>query len=115
MQYAMLIYQDDGATDVARPAIDPGIAAVLARPEVNDWIRLHAAGSATTVTQQGSATLLTDGPFIDSKEYLVGLVLVEAANLDEALSVAADLQVARRGHAGAIEVRPILDRESSGA
>jgi hypothetical protein len=52
--------------------------------------------------------LLTDGPFIDSKEYLAGLFLIEADNLDGALATAEELlQEARPGVA--IDVRPILD------
>ena len=58
--------------------------------------------------------LLTDGPFIDSKEYLAGLFLVEADNLDGALAIAKELlQEARPGVA--IEVRPILDGRFRGA
>ena len=52
--------------------------------------------------------LLTDGPFIDSKEYLAGLFLIEAGNLDGALAIAGELlQETRPGVA--IEVRPLLD------
>jgi hypothetical protein len=58
--------------------------------------------------------LLTDGPFIDSKEYLAGLILIEADNLDEALTIAGEmLQETRPGTA--IEVRPILGGHFRGA
>ena len=51
--------------------------------------------------------LLTDGPFIDSKEYLAGLILIEADNLDGALAIAGELlQETRPGTA--LEVRPVL-------
>jgi len=116
MQYALLIYNpDDDLAGQAQRTIDPDIAAVLARPDVTGWIRLHAAGSATTVSRQDGGTLLTDGPFVDSKEFLGGLVVVEADNLDEALAVAAELQELRPGRIVAIEVRPIRDAELSGA
>lgn len=115
MQYALLIYNDGDGSDTARSTMDPGIAAALTQPCVNDWIRLHAAGSATTVRQQGNGTLLTDGPFVDSKEYLAGLVLIEAGNLDGAIAIAEKLQKSRPGRTGAIEIRPILGEESSGA
>jgi hypothetical protein len=49
--------------------------------------------------------MLTDGPFIDSKEYLGGLYVVEAESLDVALDVAARIPAARFG--GAIEVRRV--------
>ena len=57
--------------------------------------------------------LVTDGPFVDSKEFLGGLILVEAENLDGAL---ADRRRAAgaRPH-GAIEIRPVLEQELAGA
>jgi hypothetical protein len=116
MQYALLIYNpDDDVADQAERPIDPGIAAVLARGDVTGWIRLHAPGSATTVSHPEGRTLLTDGPFVDSKEFLGGLVLVEAGNLDGALAVAAELTELRPGRVVAIEVRPVRGEEISGA
>ena len=116
MQYALLIYNpDDDVADQAQRTIDPDIAAFLARPDVTGWIRLHGPGSATTVQQQEGRTLLTDGPFVDSKEFLGGLVVVEADNLDGALAVAAERQQLRPGRIVAIEVRPIRNETISGA
>lgn len=114
MQYALLIYNpDDDVADQAQRPIDPDISAVLARPDVTGWIRLHAPGSATTVHPQDGRTLLTDGPFIDSKEFLGGLIIVEAGNLDQALDIAAELAGLRPARIVAIEVRPM--REGSSA
>jgi hypothetical protein len=104
MQYALLAYGRQGT-----PEIVPAIAAILERPPVTGWIRLHADESATTVHNADDRVLITDGPFIDSKEYLAGVILVEADNLDQALAVAREFQEVRAG--GAIEVRPI--REST--
>ncbi len=112
MQYALLIYNDADASGEVRGPIAP-VAAVLARPGVTGWIRLRATGSATTVRHSEGRTLLTDGPFVDSKEFLAGLVVVETDNLDGALAIADELQEARPGRTGAIEVRPMLD--ASGA
>jgi YCII-related domain len=106
---------DDDVADQAQRPIDPGIAAVLARRDVTGWIRPHAPGSPTTVSHQEDRTLLTDGPFVDSKEFLGGLVLVEADNLDGALTVAAELAGLRPGRVVAIEVRPVRGEEISGA
>jgi hypothetical protein len=116
MRYALLIYNpdDDVAAQAQRP-IDPDIEAVLCRPGVTGWIRLHATGSATTVSHTEDRTLLTDGPFIDSKEFLGGLVLVEADNLDGALAIAAELAELRPARIVAIEVRPVRGEETSGA
>jgi hypothetical protein len=106
MKYALLAYSSPTADQ--RGAIKPEIAQVLARPSVTAWVRLQPAETATTVSRGSRETLLTDGPFVDSKEYLGGLIVVEAANLDEALAVAAELQGLMSG-GGAIEVRPILE------
>ena len=52
--------------------------------------------------------LLTDGPFVDAKEYLGGFYLFEADDLDAALELAARIPAARMG--GAVEVRPLVER-----
>ena len=49
----------------------------------------------------------TDGPFAETKEQLGGYYIVEAANLDEALSIASRVPAVRAG--GAVEVRPIME------
>src|SRR5262249_61593124 len=101
MTYALLASTEPEIEQ--RGAIRPDIAEVLARPSVSSWARLQPVESATTLSSPGGKTLLTDGPFVDSKEYLAGLIIVEAANLDEALAIAAELQDMRSD--GAIEVR----------
>ena len=109
MQYALLAYSPQDDTDRATRPIPQALATRLDRPDVSGWIRLHAGESATTLRNGGeSRTLMTDGPFIDSKEYLAGLILIEADNLDAALGIAEEmLQHTRPGDA--IEVRPVLD------
>ena len=106
MQYALLVYSSPSDQEAARP-MDAGIAEVLARPPVTGWARLHADGSATTVRGDGSSALLTDGPFIESKEFLAGLIMVEAEHLDVALATAQELRQMMTG--GAIEVRPVRE------
>jgi hypothetical protein len=114
MQYALLTYVPPEATDRATRSIPDTLAALLEQPNVTGWTRLHADESATTLRNDEGRTLLTDGPFIDSKEYLGGLILIEADNLDGALAVAEQmLEQTRPGTA--IEVRPILDGRFRGA
>ena len=129
MQYALLVYapHDDtepgdtepgdperGGTGRARRPMPGTLAALLDRPHVTGWTRLHADESATTLRNGDGQALLTDGPFIDSKEYLAGLIQIEAANLDQALAIAGELlQEARPGVA--IEVRPLLGGRFRGA
>jgi hypothetical protein len=112
MQYAMLIYDTPDTPDpAARPA--DGAGALLTRPYVTGWAHLHAAESATTIRAGEGGTLLTDGPFIDSKEFLAGLILIEADNLDGALAVAQEMLGTRAGRA--IEVRPVRAGHPRGA
>jgi hypothetical protein len=70
--------------------------------------QLQPAETATSVRVVGGRTLMTDGPFADTKEVLGGFYLVEAANLDEAVELAARAPAARLG--GAVEVRPVVQR-----
>lgn len=110
MRYALLAYGNSDAFDRRseedQRRIDAGIAAVLERPPVTGWLRLQDTESATTVRHDQGRTLMTDGPFVDSKDFLGGFIVLEAENLDEALAIAGELQEVRG--AGAIEVRPIL-------
>jgi hypothetical protein len=103
----------DRRPEEERGRIDAGIAEVLERPNVTGWLRLQEVGSATTVRHRQGRTLLTDGPFVDSKDFLGGFILVEADNLDGALAVAGELQELQG--AGAIEVRPVREEPLVGA
>jgi hypothetical protein len=69
---------------------------------------LQPVETTTTVRVQNGETLLTDGPFVDTKEHVGGFCLVEADDLDAALEFAARIPAARFG--GAVEVRPAVKR-----
>jgi hypothetical protein len=114
MQYALLTYAPAENTDRATRPIPDTLAALLDQPTVTGWARLHADESATTLRNEDGRMLLTDGPFIDSKEYLAGLILIEADNLDGALAIAEELLLQTRPGT-VIEVRPILDGRFRGA
>ena len=62
--------------------------------------------SATTVDTTGARTVVTDGPFAESKEYLGGFWVIEAPDLDAALTWAKEGSAAC---AGKVEVRPFQD------
>jgi hypothetical protein len=117
LRYALLVYNDievrDRTPDKERRRITAGIIEVLERPNVSSWLRLQDVESATTVRYEQGRTLLTDGPFVDSKDFLGGFILVEAETLDGALAVASELQELRG--AGAIEIRPVREDELVGA
>lgn len=67
---------------------------------------LRPPEDATTVRVRGGEVLLSDGPFAETKEQIGGLCVIECADLDEALEIAAAHPVARYGM---VEVRPIWE------
>jgi len=116
VQYLLLIYDDDmGDADMESPDMRAVLAAYedfnreLEERGVNMGANaLQPISTATTVRVRDGETLITDGPFAETKEILGGYYLVEAADLDEALEIAAKIPGAQ---SGAIEVRPILHLE----
>lgn len=68
--------------------------------------RLKPAATATTIRVRDDKVLVTDGPFVETKEQFGGYYLIEAANLDEAIQVAAKIPGARFG---CVELRPVAD------
>ena len=115
MQYVILIYSEEGAQP--RDAERVGAGGMMV--EYNDYTKmlrdrgalkageaLQPTSSATTVRVRDGQTLTTDGPFAETKEALGGFYQIEAADLDEALRLAAACPGAKWG---TIEVRPIVD------
>lgn len=71
--------------------------------------RLQPTSTATTVRVRNGKAMVTDGPFVETKEQLGGYHLVECKNLDEAIALAQRIPTLRAG--GTVEVRPL---EASG-
>jgi hypothetical protein len=67
---------------------------------------LHGVETASTVQVRDGKRIVTDGPFIESKEVIGGYYVIDVANLDEALDWAAKIPNA---HFGTIEVRPVME------
>ncbi|MEV6194897.1 YciI family protein [Streptomyces sp. NPDC051920] len=95
---------DDIADD---PRFAPYIQEVRERGIVTGGARLRPAADATTVRVRGDEVLLTDGPFVESKEYVAGIDIVEVADLDEAIALASRHPAALGG--GSVEVRPLWE------
>jgi hypothetical protein len=112
MQYALMIYAEPGLEEALpeaeREAAYAEYFALAADARCVGAAQLQPAETATSVRVVGGRTLMTDGPFADTKEVLGGFCLVEAANLDEAIELAARIPAARLG--GAVEVRPVVLR-----
>jgi len=68
--------------------------------------RLKPTSAATTVRIRNGETLVTDGPFAETKEQLGGYYVLECENIDEALAYAAQIPAAEQG---SIEVRPVWE------
>lgn len=66
--------------------------------------RLQPVEDATTVRVRGGTLLLTDGPFTESKEWIAGFAVLDVADLEEAVAIAATHPMARFG---ALEVRAL--------
>ena len=67
--------------------------------------KLGSTSTATTVRMNNGKTILTDGPFAETRETIGGYHLIECKDLDEALSIAARIPTLPVG--GAVEVRPV--------
>lgn len=110
MQYAMLIYTEPGygetLSDAERDQVNTEFQALADDARCIRAGQLQPAETATCVRVVGGRTLMTDGPFADTKEVLGGFYLIEASNLDEAIELAARIPPARLG--GVVEVRPVV-------
>jgi|SRR5262245_24087548 len=67
---------------------------------------LHPTSMATSVRVRDGKRLVTDGPFAETREQLGGYFLIEGKDLDEAISVAARIPMARKG---TVEIRPVIE------
>jgi hypothetical protein len=112
MQYLLLIYEDEKALhsrdEQTRNQIMGEYQAFTASVrEAGQFVAADALQPTTTATSvrvRDGKTITTDGPFAETKEQLGGFYLIEADDLDQAISVAGRIPSARFG---TIEVRPI--------
>lgn len=111
MKYALLIHVApsayEGLTEAESAAITAEYMAVGTSPGIVGGEQLHPAEMTTTIRAQNGETLVTDGPFADTKEVFGGFFVLEAPDLDAALEVAGRIPAVRMG--GAVEVRPVVD------
>jgi hypothetical protein len=90
-QYLLTIYQPDGpppaSLDVDQMVHDLAVLNDEMR-EAGAWVftgPLHPPSTATVVRVEGGEALLTDGPYVEGKEHVGGITIVQAADLDAAL------------------------------
>jgi hypothetical protein len=108
MQYLVSVIHDSAslATPEEMAAIDVFNERLIAE---GHWVfagGLAGPSSATVIDNRGEEPLFTDGPFLESKEYLVGFWVIEAADLDVALKLAAE---GSKRCNRKVEVRPFLN------
>jgi hypothetical protein len=113
MQYLLLIYQaelppgeerDPAALGAELELYNAFTREVRERGQFIAGEALETTDTATSVRVQDGRTVVTDGPFAETKEALGGFYLLECKDLDEAIEMAAKIPAARRG---TIEVRPV--------
>ena len=115
MRYMMLIYsqENDSATTDELRSVAEGHRAVMEDAARQGVFRaadpLESTVTATTLRRQNGQTLVTDGPFAETKEQLAGYYILECANLDEALAWAARIPTCCFGGPGCVEVRPLRE------
>ncbi len=115
-KYLILIYGDEQAYAAGgEAAFDEAIRAHDAfsekhRAAIVGGEALRETSTATTIrTQPGGEPLVTDGPFVETKEALGGYYVVEAPDLDAAVAIAKDVPAPD----GGVEVRPIWEFEEA--
>lgn len=113
MQYMLLIYSDETLTPKpGQPEFEGFMGAYFAFTEKVTKSGQFVAGdglqpvaTATTVSVRNGKTEMVDGPFAETKEQFGGYYLIEAKDLDEAATVAAEIPTAAYGR---IEIRPLM-------
>jgi hypothetical protein len=119
MQYMLLIYGAESDWDQLPKAEQQRVFGefmqftqdIVASGHFKAGDPLEATNTASTVRIRNGKVLTTDGPFAETKEQLGGYYLVEAANLDEAIGLAARIPSARWG---SIEIRPVMPIQQRG-
>jgi hypothetical protein len=112
MRYALLIYTDESVElpPEEQNAVSEAYSAytneVRERGIMQAGEALQSTSTASTVRVRDGETMISDGPFAETKEQLGGFYLLECKDLDEAIEYAAKIPASARG---SIEVRPIWE------
>jgi hypothetical protein len=111
MKYMLLVYMDENAmTDDERQHCY--VESAQLTQDLNatgQYVAagpLHPVSTATSVRVREGKRLVTDGPFAETREQLGGYYIVEAKDLDEAMTIAERIPPAKYG---TIEIRPLLE------
>jgi len=110
MRYLMFVVADPAAEpyDPEQDTIGAWVDEMTARGVAITGERLRPVEDATTVRMRGGNLLVTDGPYLEAKEWVAGFDILECRDLDEAIEVAAKHPMARFG---TLELRPFWPLE----
>ncbi|KAB8174528.1 YciI family protein [Microbispora catharanthi] len=106
MKYVLLICGDESAAEHADDGCGGWSEKMVERGVLRGGAGLRPPSDATTLRVREGEVLLSDGPFAETKEQLGGFCLIECADLDEAIEIAAAHPAAAYG---TIEIRPLID------
>jgi hypothetical protein len=111
MKYMLLIYMDENGLSPAQRDQCYLESAEYAQQLANSGqylgaAPLHPTSMATSVRVRDGNHLITDGPFAETREQLGGYFLVDAKNLDEAITIATKIP---GGKWGTVEIRPVIE------
>ena len=111
MKYMLLIYGDEQAwTEAEREQCYVESTELAHQLQTSGQylasLPLQPVSTATSVRVRDGRPMVTDGPFAEMREQLGGYFLVDAGNLDEAISIAARIPAARKG---TVEIRPVVE------
>ncbi len=109
MKYMMFVVVDPEGEDDGEDNIDAWFADVTGRGQWVTGDRLRPVSDATTVRVRRGELLVTDGPFTESKEWIIGFDILECEDLDEAIEIASRHPMARGGK---LELRPFWPIDS---
>ncbi|HSK92275.1 MAG TPA: YciI family protein [Euzebyales bacterium] len=103
MRYMMFVGVDPEGEQLEEDDVEAWVADVDGRGKRVIGDRLRPVDDATTVRVRNGELLVTDGPFTESKDWIVGFDILDCADLDEAIEIASAHPMAR---AGRLELRP---------
>jgi hypothetical protein len=114
VKYVCLVYLEEGLFGTLTPKqkqkLDSDSLAYDRQLEAKGKLiaaeALQSVAAARTVMRRAGKRLVTDGPFAETKEQLIGFVMIEAEGEEEALEIASNIPLAAMGK---VEVRPIYD------
>ena len=115
MRYMLLIYsrEDPSVTTEELAEVAAKHASLLEESSRRGILRaadpLAPSTTATTLRVENGKVLVTDGPFVETKEQLAGYYILDCRDLDEALEWAAKIPTSCQGAPGYVEVRPLRE------